>query len=328
MAKKQVAQDEAAATVTAAGAVEQIVKAAQKARKQVMLNPADVVIDEAQNGRAFPYTDKEIYAKACTLKAVGQIQPVLYKMIGGKAHVVIGCGRALGAIYLNTQDPAYAEQPFLLEAIQIPADLDVFEMNVAENFQRKTLTPVDIAHNIARSDERLGPEATDAERMAAALALYGRENNGDNRKWVDKHRLIHTLPMTLKKKINNKTLAPDAALEYVGMDPDVAERVAETADADADGKKVTRKRVQQAARKVGAKKAAGAEAPVSHALSKPALVTFLGYQVEHAKKESIRTLCNALLGFLSGELPEPDMLKVMARVTVANPEADGKKKAA
>lgn len=281
------------------------------------VNPKDLTIDEAMNGRAFPYTQTEIFQRASTLKKHGQLQPIVVKREGEKVLVTAGVGRALGAQYLNEKDPDYAENPFLLDCVLQDDDADAFTLNVVENFERKTLTPVDIAHNIARSDERLGPEATEEAKMDAALDLFGLKDNGDNRKWVERHRKVGTLPMGIKRKVHAKTLAVDAALEYVGMDPETAEAVQAAAEEDAGGKKVTRKRVQTAAAKKGAT-STRAERPVSHAINKAAFTAFLSYQVEHNKKTSVKTLCNGLLGYLSGEIPEPDFIKTLNKVTVNN----------
>ncbi len=281
------------------------------------INPADLTIDETLNGRAFPYTDKEIYSKACSLKAHGQLQPIVIQRQGGKAFVVAGTGRTLGALYLNQNDADFKAEPFLLECVVQGDDVDSFGVNVAENFDRKTLTPVDVAHIIGMSDARQPDDATHDARNEAVAALFGMPNNNDTRKWIERHRQIATLPTSLRKKIHTKTLAVDAALEYVGLDPETAEAVHAEAEKAADGKKVTKARVKKAKAAKGAK-AAKDEKPVSNAMSKPALVSFLSYQVEHNKQESVKQLCNGLLGLLSGEVVEPEMLKILKKVCVPN----------
>lgn len=282
------------------------------------MKPEDLTIDESINGRAFPYTQAEIFTKAASLKANGQLQPIVVQRVDGKVLVLAGTGRALGALYLNQNDPDYKEAPYVLECTVQEDDVDAFTVNVTENFERKSLSPVDIAHIITRSDDRQ-PEGTDEDgKTAAALVLFGLKDSGDNRKWVARHRAIGTLPTAIKRKIHTKALAVDAALEYVGMDPDTAEGVQAAAEADAGGKKVTRKRVKEAAVKKGA--ATKKERATSNALSKPALVSFLSYQVENNKKTAAKGLCNAILGFLSGDLAEPEMIRALNKFTVANAE--------
>jgi ParB-like chromosome segregation protein Spo0J len=283
-----------------------------------IVNPSDLTIDESANGRAFPYTPAEIFTKAASLKALGQLQPIVVQRVDGKVLVLAGTGRALGALYLNQNDPDYSEKPFLLECTVQDDEVDAFTVNVAENFQRKSLSPVDIAHNITRSDERQPEGADEDAKTAAALELFGLKDTGDNRKWIARHRAIGTLSMPIKRKIHSKSLAVDAALEYVGMDPETAEAVHASAEADAGGKKVTKARVQKAAAKAGAP--AKKERAVSNAISKPALVSFLSYQVENNKKTAVKGLCNAFLGYLSGEVVEPEMLKALNKFTVANAE--------
>lgn len=282
-----------------------------------IVDPKDLVIDEAQNGRAFPYTQAEIYQKAASLKAQGQLQPIVVRRTDdGKVAVIAGTGRALGALYLNANDPDYATAPFLLECVvKDGQDVDAFAINVTENFIRKSLTPVDIAHNIKVSDERLGAEASDEDRMTAALALFDMKDTGDNRKWVERHRALNTLPQKLKQRIQAKALAVDAALEFVGMDPETAEAVHQAAEAQAGGKKVTKRRVQQAAATKGA---APSKRAASHALNKAQLTAFLSYQVEQNKKAAVKALCNALLGYIAGDLAEPEMVKALNKCTVAN----------
>ncbi len=291
-------------------------------------NPKDLTIDESVNGRAFPYTEAEIYDKAKTLKKQGQLQPIVVRREGNKVLVVAGTGRALGGLYLNTNDPDYSAEPFLLECVVKDDDgTDARKQNVAENFKRKSLTPVDIAHNITLSDAEVAkavkeadPEAvpTDAQLLEGVLDLFDLENNGDNRKWIERHRAIGTLSMGIKRKINSKTLAMDAALEYVGLEPATAEKVQAAAEAANPGHKVTKTRVRKA--KATVAEAAPAK-PISHAINKVQLITFLSYQVENNKRTATKTICNGLLGLLSGDLLEADMLKLFDKFTVPNPPA-------
>lgn len=288
-------------------------------------NPADLVIDESQNGRAFTYTDKDIYAKACSLKAYGQLQPIIVQRRDKKVHVVAGIGRALGAMYLNQNDDDYrgeGKEPFLVECIP-QDDIDAFAINVAENFERKNLSPVDIAHIISVSDARVlaaDANATDEAKNEAVAGLFFMPNNNDTRKWAERHRAIGTLSTTIRKKIHTKTLAVDAALEYVGLNPDTADAIQAQVEAEAPGKKATKTRVQAAKKKSEKAAAEKPDRPVSHAMNKPALVQFLSYQVEHNKQDSVKATCNALLGLLSGEVTEPEMVKVFKKTHIPNKE--------
>jgi len=305
---------------------------AHKRGTTFIVNPADLLVDESTNGRAFPYTASEIFQKAKTLKKDGQLQPIIVQRLpGNKVMVVAGTGRTLGAIYLNEKDPDFKENPFLLEAVvRDDEGMDAFAMNVTENFQHKNLSPVDIAHNIALSDAKVAAQVaaqegggvpTEKDLNDAALYLFGLENTGDNRKWLDRHRDISKLPMGIKRKIHTRTLAVDAALEYVGMDADLAEQVQAKAEEISEGKKVTKTRVRKAkaAAATGKAGAKTADKPINHALNKAQVVQFFSHQVENNKRTSIKTLANGILGYISGDLLELDFLKILDKCTVPNP---------
>ena len=280
-----------------------------KIGEKFKLRPEAVIIDESKNiSRAFPYNDAEIFARACTLKMDGQINPIGVIFENGQ-YVCNGngVGRTLGARYLNANDPDFAKTPFELEAVLMAPDADLFAVAVAENFQRKNLTPADIAHIILQSDARVGGDQR--QKDDAAFSLFGMEPTTDNRKWVVRHRKIAELPEPVRLKIHNKVLSVDAALELVDLSPDLAEKVADEAT-DGGKKKGKKGDVKQAKAKAGAKSAEKGRMGFKETEG------VLRHWAANAKKQGARNILKGFLQLINRDLAEPDFVALLLENSV------------
>src|SRR5262245_41732938 len=110
------------------------------------IDPRELIIDEAANGRAFPSKVDEM---AQSLLANGQEQPIKLRTVtGGKKSVLFGFRRARGALYILENKLA---KSFLLRYEEVECgEADAFIHNLVENKDREGTTVVDDARNYLR----------------------------------------------------------------------------------------------------------------------------------------------------------------------------------
>lgn len=268
------------------------------------------------------FTADQVYGMANSLKLDGQLQPII---IDGAGNVLSGNLRTLGARYLRENDPECAE--FQIYAVTVPETfgLTARRINIAENLERENLTPVDIMQLcqqiVTDAEEEAGEPLEEKKAAEAVLSELGRENNGDNRKWVLRHLRLVKVPDTVREQIHNRSMALDAGLVFAeaieaGMSEETVTAAAE--EAAAEGEKVTRTRAERAVKQAGGA-AAGAKG-----VSKPEFVKMLAYLHQNSKSEGARAIAKIVLNYITGsssDMGEPEVLRAIQALAV--PEVKG-----
>lgn len=267
------------------------------------------------------FSADQVYGMANSLKLDGQLQPII---IDGAGNVLSGNLRTLGARYLRENDPKCAE--FQIYAVTVPETfaLTARRINIAENLERENLTPVDIMQLcqqiVTDAEEEAGEPLEEKKAAEAVLSELGRENNGDNRKWVLRHLRLVKVPDTVREQIHNRSMALDAGLVFAeaieaGMSEETVTEAAELAGGD--GEKVTRTRAEKAVKQAGG-------AVAKPGVSKPEFVKMLAYLHQNSKSEGARAIAKIILNYITGassDMGEPEVLRAIQALAV--PEVKG-----
>jgi len=123
--------------------------------EMLLINPADVLVDQKLNGRAYEHDEETISRRCDSFEQVGQLQPVVVRKVqGNKVQLVMGYCRHAAAMLYNQRHP---ETPMKLKAIvSAMNDEEAFQRNVIENTERKATSVVDDAINQRRFREEFG----------------------------------------------------------------------------------------------------------------------------------------------------------------------------
>lgn len=107
------------------------------------IDPRELVIDEAANGRAYP---TRVDAMAQSLLENGQEQPITVRTLpNGKKSVVFGFQRSRGGLYILENK---LQKGFMLRYEEVECtDAEAFLHNIVENKDREGTTVVDDAQN-------------------------------------------------------------------------------------------------------------------------------------------------------------------------------------
>lgn len=203
-------------------------------------NVADIDIDPATNGRFEGHDENETRTLALDILSAskivrgrmwhGQIAPVtISRMTDGTPILVAGFGRcgAIDYINANTDDAEIAshlsrlgllnadgalEKPFPVKAFLAPAMTteELEDLNMAENADRKDLSPMDWAIHIGR----LAKRGMDDKAIAAHISKYipnGRASISHN--WVAKHRYLLMMSPETQRAIHRREIPIDRAVE-------------------------------------------------------------------------------------------------------------------
>jgi hypothetical protein len=120
----------------------------------------------------------------------------------------------MAARKINEMNPGGPK--FLIEALEVmPRNSeDVFARNVAENFVRKTLTPMDIANHLRR-----WIEIYHKDRKWCAQ-FYGTSDKPMSATWVDGHLALLKLEPATQRKIHNREMGWQAGRELSNLPPE------------------------------------------------------------------------------------------------------------
>lgn len=119
-----------------------------------LLNPEDINLDEAANGRWQPHTDQSIQEMVDSYKENGQLQAVIVrKDKEGKVYLVLGYRRVKAALLYNEQNDEKMKVKCVIS--QLNAE-EIFLRNITENLERAETTIVDDAYNMRKLREDLG----------------------------------------------------------------------------------------------------------------------------------------------------------------------------
>lgn len=117
---------------------------AQK-QNHFLISPEDIIVDYTRNSRAEPPAPEDVVARVRSFESLGQLQPVeVRKIAGGKVELTLGYTRYAAAVEYNKSHP---DRPMKLKCSLIDCNNEeAFLRNIAENLERRDLTPLDQAH--------------------------------------------------------------------------------------------------------------------------------------------------------------------------------------
>jgi hypothetical protein len=176
----------------------------ESAKTTFLVDPRLLTIDLSLNGRFDEPDAKKVksYAQGFADPAIGQLQPIRAKKVGGGLLVTFGTHRALAGVY-------GIQQGLLPEDWKIRYELDESEdaktsflKNVAENQEQAPLTFMDKAHNYVKMVTEFGMTPAEASARLGHKARFGN---------AVEH--IMTLPKKVHKRIHAGDISGELAYE-------------------------------------------------------------------------------------------------------------------
>ena len=255
--------------------------------------PVNIVVSEADNGRAVPHSQEEIEALANSMLTYGQQQPVVVRRIEDKkVALVSGYGRYKAVGHINSV--LRPDSPVKLQCKVVDCNPEeAFVRNIVENNERAATTPVDDAHNQRRLREEFGwTEQRIADFYKRSVA------------YISQLRKTLGLSQPIQQAVARGDMAISAALDLVELpEPARQQAVAEATD-QTTGKvdsEVIRKKVRD--RKIGSGRA--------KARTMKEVRTFFEEQGEPGP---IRELAENILDFLAGKITDRQMRHALENV--------------
>lgn len=193
-------------------------------RRTLYLDPHEILVDMVSNGRFEPENlsvDDLIYGPKSML-VLGQLQPIEVVKVAGKYRVQLGIRRTLAARKIN--DLKLGDSKFLIEAVEAVAgnSEDTFRRNVAENYQRQTLTHMDIAAHLRRWIEVYHKD------QRWCCEFYGAMGKPMSQSWFAGHMALLKLEPAIQHKVHAGELSWQAARELTkNLSPEEQQQVLE-----------------------------------------------------------------------------------------------------
>lgn len=276
------------------------------------VSPKNIIVNVAENGRAFPYSKGDVIDLLVDLRSGrGILQPVTVKPFktsdgGAGLKLVAGYRRFYAATQYALENPDYL-LPCIIE--EPKDDLETLEINVRENVARKDLSPIDLGRIVQRFLEAKRTKEQVAEILACSVAN------------VTQHlKLVEELTEREQALVHKRTLTADDAFSLLKVPATEREKVIETI-LEAEGKKLATepvavngesgpaRRVKVSSKGAEIRKAAR-EAGASVALRMPEFKKYLKEAIEVDGPGSNKgevALKGAILEFLAGEITEKQM---------------------
>ncbi len=259
--------------------------------------PENIVVNEADNGRAVPHSPEEIEALATSILTYGQQQPVVVRRIEDKkVALVSGYGRYRAVGHINSI--LRPDLPVKLQCKVVDCNPEeAFIRNIVENNERAATTPVDDAHNQRRLREEFG--WTD-QRIAD---FYKRSVA-----YISQLRKTLVLPTEIQQGVAQGNIPLAAALDLAALPAqEQKEAVAEATNPE------TGKVVAETVRKrVRGKKI---EAGGGKGRSIKEVRTYFEELTGPGEAEGIRGLSEKLVLFLSGKITDKQMTNALEKYT-------------
>jgi ParB/RepB/Spo0J family partition protein len=185
-----------------------------------LIDPAQILVEQASNGRAFAHDPESIGLLATDYEQQGgQLQPVQVRRIAGnRVQLVLGYRRHAAAVLYNERHP---DKPMKLKCLVVEInDEEALSRNVRENRLRKETTPIDDAFTQRRFREDHG--WTDI-RLA--------EFYGYSAGYVGKLKKLLTLPTDIQRQVHLQEMTVNTALDLYELTPTERQEVLTQADA-------------------------------------------------------------------------------------------------
>ena len=261
--------------------------------------PENIVVNEADNGRAVPHSQEEIEALANSILTYTQQQPVVVRRIEDKkVALVSGYGRYKAVRHINRV--LRPDNPVKLQCKVVDCNPEeAFVRNIVENNERAATTPVDDAHNQRRLREEFGwSEQRIADFYKKSVA------------YISQLRKTLQLSQPIQQAMANGKMAVSAALDLVELPESTRQEAVAEATDQTTGKvdsEVIRKKVRD-------KKIQKGEAK---ARSIKEVRTFFEELTGPAEAEAIRGLSEAVVLFLSGKITDKQMTNALEKFTMS-----------
>jgi ParB/RepB/Spo0J family partition protein len=267
-----------------------------------LIDPAEIVVDAAANGRASGHTDEEIEALAASILEYGQQQPCVVRRIAeNRVQLVSGYGRYRAVSLVNSRQPD--NQIPLRCTATVCNDEEAFLRNLVENNDRKSTTPIDDAHNQRRLREVFG---WDDERIKK---FYGRSIT--HLRQLEK---LLTLDNETQAKVSGKKMSVQTALDLAELHQPERKATLEEAthpETGAVNGQTVRKVVREKAQATGGKK------PRTLAEVRNYFDDLSGGDGPE------KTFCKTIVDFIAGKIGERKMKSALEELTRTQPvEAD------
>lgn len=259
--------------------------------------PHEIVVDEAENGRANPHSQEEIEALARSILKHLQQQPVVARRIeGNKVKLVSGYGRHKAVAYINKV--LRPDNPLKL-AVRISEmnNEEAFICNIVENQDRADCTAVDDAHNHRRLREEFG---WSEERIAE---LYKTSVS-----YLCQLRKTLQLSPAIQGEVASGNLPISTAITLTDL-PEEERLEALNEAKNPETGKVSAEKINKRVRnkKIESGKGKGR--------SLRELRTFFEGLVGPGEKSSVSGLSKKILGYISGKLTDQQMTNAMNKFT-------------
>lgn len=210
-----------------------------KRQDAFLLNPHDIIVDPAFNGRVDDHDEATVKELAESMHVRGQVQPVKIRRVGGdQPQLICGFRRRAAAIYIREHlDPKF----MLAATVQNCNEEEAFILNIVENRQRRATSAIDDAHNARRLRERYGMD--DAKIVGVLQCAPS---------WLTTLGKLVLLPTDLQKKVADGLIAATVAAKLTALGDDDAMRAVVKA-AEGSGGKVKTSMAAEALREKGGK---------------------------------------------------------------------------
>lgn len=219
-----------------------------------VIDPRELIIDEARNGRRYPAKVEDMMV---SLLEHGQETPIKVRtrpeidgngdpITPARLEVVFGFRRARAALQITEQQLQKEGEffPLRYELVEMD-DKKAFISNLVENRDRDNPSDVDQAHNIQRLKDEYGMTQ---KEVAKSLNV--------SEPWVTQTLKLLKLSAAEQKLValhhqtgGKKGIAPATAYELAEMEPE--ERAAHLKELAGEGKKVTRSNVRKKKEETG-----------------------------------------------------------------------------
>ena len=267
-----------------------------------LIDPNEIVVDAAINGRAESHTYEEIASLAASIMQHGQQQPCVVRRIeGNKVQLVSGYGRHRAVMLINKGKPA---QPFPLKCtVTICNDEQAFLRNIAENRERRSYNAIDDAYNQQRLREVYGWSEK------AIQELYDR-----SAPHINNLRKLLRLDKKAQKKVSQKKMSVATALDLAELPAPAQQETLDSAT-DATGH-VNGRQVRETVRKK--KQEQGGAKP--RTLSEVRL--FFDALTGEDVVEPVRDFCTVVVDFIAGRSTEKRLEKALRGLVPVSEEEE------
>ena len=198
-----------------------------------LLEPESLILKPETQLR---YETGSIEELAQELLAMGQLQPII---INQRNEVIAGNRRTLALRRINTLRRSAGVDTMQIHAVRrvVKDDEEAALINLHENFDRRELSPMDVAHTIGVLRGRFG--YTDTK----IAAIFGHEQP-----WVSRKAQLLQVPKSVQNQVHTGVLSEDAALALIHL-PEI-ERENLAFKAVQQGRKITAALVKRRVREL------------------------------------------------------------------------------